>query len=666
MNMQSSTYQELQLIVQTLLNPDANPGELLNAARNLSEFFEQFSSVSTHDTHFESKDSTHTYLKSGIAISPLDAAICTNEYMRTAKYLRGIYAAIQDLHKEFGKEPINILYAGCGPYGTLIVPLLHLLDLKRINVTFLDIHQTSLDSVKNILSGLDLDVFSKDQVKYVQADATQYQVTEKPHLIITETMKAAFENEPQVSITLNLLPQMHKKGIFIPGRVVVCLEAQSSTVEENNGVLNKIQHKIPLCDIIDLDTTQTLKTITKENLICTKEYEFQKDFEVHHDLFYTTTITVYKDVLLGENECSLNIPQKLDLYKKPIKGDYLYFSYQFEGKPKILCKFKDEDFKGWIPQKVMYKDHQEQIVWYHMDGIRFTNPFFDDSFSLSSPKRQSSWEELQTVAKEIRSAGKAIEPSGFIFHTSRCGSTLVSQALALFEENIVLSEAQLIHEALSVDYNIELSSKEKLELLKDVITLLGQKRFPYEKRLFIKFDAWSIAELDLIQEAYPDVPWIFLYRDPIEILVSQNRKRGFFTVPGVLKGKLLNEVPKETHFNDYHKIMIEKIFETAVEKIQQYQDDKKCMVINYEQLHQNLLFKVFKLFGMDLSPENQQLIEQRLKFSSKKPQASFQNDTVQKQQEASDDLKVYVEKNIQNYYKALKSQIPTQEVNQNI
>ena len=38
-------------------------------------------------------------------------------------------------------------------------------------------------------------------------------------------------------------------------------------------------------------------------------------------------------------------------------------------------------------------------------------------------------------------AEPGIDPTGFIFHLARCGSTLVSQMLAALPEHIVLSEA---------------------------------------------------------------------------------------------------------------------------------------------------------------------------------------------------------------------------------
>ena len=41
-------------------------------------------------------------------------------------------------------------------------------------------------------------------------------------------------------------------------------------------------------------------------------------------------------------------------------------------------------------------------------------------------------------------------------------------------------------------------------------------------------------DLPLIRAAFPAVPWIFLYRNPVEVLVSHSRRRGAHVIPGVL------------------------------------------------------------------------------------------------------------------------------------
>ena len=53
-------------------------------------------------------------------------------------------------------------------------------------------------------------------------------------------------------------------------------------------------------------------------------------------------------------------------------------------------------------------------------------------------------------------------------------------------------------------------------------------------------------ELPLFQRAFPDVPWIFLYRDPVEVLVSQLRMPGMQMIPGMLAPSLFAIEPTET------------------------------------------------------------------------------------------------------------------------
>ena len=321
---------ELTKITQTLLDKNASHGELLRVVHELSAFFEQYSFISTKMSRYElSKDAIHTYLDSGIAISPLDAAICTHEYLRTAKYIRAVFEALNDLLMKFQDQEINLLYAGCGPYGTLVIPLLSFFDSKRLKVTFLDIHRSSLNSIQNIIQALGLEDFVKG---YIQEDATLYQSPQDLHIIVTETMKAAFDNEPQVAITLNLLPQLLKGGVFLPQRVVVGFELAITKHQQENGYIKKTKQSKPLCTVIDFDTTKELK---KENVIATKIFQVSKKVNQKMAPFFTTTIYIYKEHVLKENESSLNIPKKIKFSKTLSKNDRVSFVYDFGAKPTI-------------------------------------------------------------------------------------------------------------------------------------------------------------------------------------------------------------------------------------------------------------------------------------------------------------------------------------------
>ena len=71
-----------------------------------------------------------------------------------------------------------------------------------------------------------------------------------------------------------------------------------------------------------------------------------------------------------------------------------------------------------------------------------------------------------------------------------------------------------------------------------VVSALGQAQAG-QKLYFIKLDAWHIHKLPLLHSAFPATPWIFMYRNPIEVLVSQLRSPGKFALPGAMAPAML-------------------------------------------------------------------------------------------------------------------------------
>jgi len=77
--------------------------------------------IDLHPLMFFDEDATIT--QKGKAVSMTTAAQCAEEYMRTQVFLRGVHQAIQDQLSQH--KSIHILYAGTGPFGLLVLPLLH-------------------------------------------------------------------------------------------------------------------------------------------------------------------------------------------------------------------------------------------------------------------------------------------------------------------------------------------------------------------------------------------------------------------------------------------------------------------------------------------------------------------------------------------------------------
>src|SRR5580693_7844529 len=102
-----------------------------------------------------------------------------------------------------------------------------------------------------------------------------------------------------------------------------------------------------------------------------------------------------------------------------------------------------QDFSGWIPMRIYSRDTRPMVDWGHLGARRFTDPFFGQTINrcVEHPadllfRHQTPLEQLG----DIVGTQSSLRPTGFVFHMSRCGSTLISQMLAATPENIVLSE----------------------------------------------------------------------------------------------------------------------------------------------------------------------------------------------------------------------------------
>ena len=115
------------------------------------------------------------------------------------------------------------------------------------------------------------------------------------------------------------------------------------------------------------------------------------------------------------------------------------------------CSPSDE-MANWVPWKLS----GTLCEWIYTAGKKFTEPFFSDTISVCKnfSENRSSYKvatDLE-IMSEWSSPINSIYPSAIIFHVSRCGSTLLSQLLALDEKHIVLSEVPFFDELLRLPF----------------------------------------------------------------------------------------------------------------------------------------------------------------------------------------------------------------------
>jgi hypothetical protein len=160
-----------------------------------------------------------------------------------------------------------------------------------------------------------------------------------------------------------------------------------------------------------------------------------------------------------------------------------------------------------------------------------------------------------------------------------------------------------------------------------MVHALGKKRAPWQERYFLKLDSWHILDLPLFRKAFPDVPWIFLYREPAEVLASQVVQRGIQTVLDHLPASVfgLNADDAQSP-EDYCALVLRQICRAAVAG----HPLGGGLVINYSDLPQAVWTSILPHFGVTCGDEDRTRLAQTAQFDAKAPGMTFAGDSPHK------------------------------------
>lgn len=280
---------KIKSATEKILNTDL-PGLWKEGTDELYEIFSAQTKVYAGDLTFE----TFAKAQDGLVVSPVMAAHCLIDFVRTAHFLRGIHQAIKDQLKK--NKPVNILYAGCGPYATLITPLTSQFSADEVSVTMLEFDEKSLQLAKNMYEELGL----TDYVKaYLHKDATDPDIEfqESFDIILSETMQTALKKECQVPLTRNLVRFLKPEGTFIPQNVKVEAALEHPRNKQEPDIL-------PIGSIYELDYLNVPEKNHQTTLVIPDTpYEL---------LTARTTIQTYEDEWIWEDGTSLTYKLVMD------------------------------------------------------------------------------------------------------------------------------------------------------------------------------------------------------------------------------------------------------------------------------------------------------------------------------------------------------------------
>lgn len=197
---------------------------------------------------------------------------------------------------------------------------------------------------------------------------------------------------------------------------------------------------------------------------------------------------------------------------------------------------------NWIPYRLEYIDQDWLVHWLYLGDKRMDDPFFDETirYCRAMQRRVSRFESSSGTALLLAKQLKSLQPQAFVFHVSRCGSTLLSQAFVQSETCISISEAPLLDEILrSTEHDPNISNAQREEWFKAALSWMGQLRTGRESSYIIKLDSWHIHFYGLLREWFPEIPFFFLTRRPAEVLASHAKMKGIHMVPGLVNPSLL-------------------------------------------------------------------------------------------------------------------------------
>lgn len=288
--------------------------------------------------------------------------------------------------------------------------------------------------------------------------------------------------------------------------------------------------------------------------------------------------------------------------------------------------------RQWVPTGLTPSPTGPAVDWTNMAGMRLDLPFFEDTAMRARALPLNRMIRVRTPLALLEAGappdGHRV-PDGLIFHMSRCGSTLVAQMLAADPRNIVPSEPRPVEALISLlQQDDSLPLEDRVRLLRAIVGALGRDRFDDARHFVIKLDSWHARALPLFRAAFPTVPWLYLYRDPVEVMMSHHAMPGMHVVPGVLIG-----------IDDADSVAPHEFAARALSRICDAVADHWALggglLVEYPELPGAMATRILPHFGIVPDPAGQAAMAAAGQRDAKAPTQDFVADSRAKQRDAT-------------------------------
>lgn len=271
---------------------------------------------------------------------------------------------------------------------------------------------------------------------------------------------------------------------------------------------------------------------------------------------------------------------------------------------------------GWLPAAI--DDDRVSWRWFGRRGLH--DGFYAHELLTAGFLAINRLFAVETPLSALPSGSRA--PDGLVFHMSRCGSTLIARMLAADRDATVISEAQPIDAA---------ARRGDPALLRAVVAAFARPRGIGEARLFLKLDCWNSRAIPLFRAAFPDTPWIFSYREPVEVMVSHARRAGSQMVPSLVPSSILGLAWGNPRDPLYHAAVLASVCEGALDGWAV----GGGMLVDYRDLPEAVFTRVLPHFGLTPACDVEAAMRAVAGVNAKAPGEAFKPDSEAKRREIS-------------------------------
>jgi hypothetical protein len=234
-------------------------------------------------------------------------------------------------------------------------------------------------------------------------------------------------------------------------------------------------------------------------------------------------------------------------------------------------------------------------------SVAIVEPFFRQTLQKlrarvpPPPETATGLEPLAAIGRRDRAA----MPAGIIAHVSRCGSTLLANALRSGAACTLLSEPAPISELLRTPRACDLSEPAQADLLAGIVSRFGSIG-GQPSRIVIKLASEDLVSLARVRAIWPDVPCVIVTRDPVEVLISQvraptgwlrfRRERDRIAALAEIDPEHVDGVSDE----ELCARILARLYRAAADHL-----DAGCLLIDYREMQPAMAGRVIEMFSLE-------------------------------------------------------------------